>query len=51
MDNERDLVARETIRFFQQSILRTRPDEPLTLVSTSRALMRLQRRRALGQGA
>ena len=51
MDNERDLVARETIRFFQQSILRTRPDEPLTLVSSSRALLRLQRRRALERSA
>jgi len=51
MDNERDLVARETIRFFQQSILRSRPGEPLRLVSTSRALLRLQRRRAMQPGA
>lgn len=28
MDNERDIVARETIRFFQQSILRTGPAAP-----------------------
>jgi carboxylesterase len=51
MDNERDLVARETIRFFQQSILRSRPDEALTLVSSSRALLRLQRRRAMQRSA
>jgi carboxylesterase len=47
MDNERDLVARESIRFIQESILRARPDEPLELVTSSRALLRLQRRRAL----
>jgi carboxylesterase len=45
MDNERDLVARETIRFFQQSIMWTHPDEKLRLVSSARALLRLQRRR------
>jgi carboxylesterase len=44
MDNERDLVARETIRFFQQSILRRHPDEQVKLVSSARALIRLQRR-------
>jgi carboxylesterase len=44
MDNERDLVARETIRFFQQSILRRHPDEQIKLVSSARALIRLQRR-------
>ncbi len=47
MDNERDLVGRETIRFFQQSILREHPEETFALVSSSRALLRLQRRRAL----
>jgi carboxylesterase len=46
MDNERDLVARETIRFFQQSIMRSHPEEKLHLVSSARALLRLQRRRA-----
>ena len=46
MDNERDLVARETIRFFQQSVLREHPGESLKLVSSARALLRLQRRRA-----
>jgi carboxylesterase len=46
MDNERDLVARETIRFFQQSIMRAHPEENLQLVSSARALLRLQRRRA-----
>jgi carboxylesterase len=46
MDNERDLVARETIRFFQESVLRRYPDEQVRLVSTARALLRLQRRRA-----
>jgi carboxylesterase len=46
MDNERDLVARETIRFFQQSIMRVHPEENLQLVSSARALLRLQRRRA-----
>lgn len=46
MDNERDLVARETIRFFQQSIMRAHPEENLRLVSSARALLRLQRRRA-----
>ena len=46
MDNERDLVARETIRFFQQSILRRHPDEHVKLVSSARALIRLQRRHA-----
>jgi carboxylesterase len=46
MDNERDLVARESIRFFQQSIMRAHPDEKLHLVSSARALLRLQRRRA-----
>ncbi|MBV8031911.1 MAG: alpha/beta fold hydrolase [Betaproteobacteria bacterium] len=50
MDNERDLVARETIRFFQQSILRVRPQLPLALVSSARALLRLQRRRAARGG-
>jgi carboxylesterase len=49
MDNERDLVARETIRFFQQSILRAYPDESVRLVSSSRAVLRLQRRRAMEQ--
>jgi carboxylesterase len=49
MDNERDIVARETIRFFQQSILRRHPDENLKLVSTARALIRLQRRHAEGK--
>ena len=44
MDNERDLVARETIRFFQQSVLRRHPDEQVKLVSSARALIRLQRR-------
>ena len=47
MDNERDLVARETIRFFQQSVLRDHPGESLRLVSSARALLRQQRRRAL----
>ena len=51
MDNERDLVARETIRFFQRSILHRYPDEPFTLVSSSRALLRQQRRRALQRAA
>ncbi len=51
MDNERDLVARETIRFLQQSILRARPEETFSLVSSSRALLRLQRRRALERQA
>jgi carboxylesterase len=46
MDNERDIVARETIRFFQQSILRRHPEEALKLVSSARALIRLQRRHA-----
>jgi carboxylesterase len=46
MDNERDLVARETIRFFQQSIMRKDPQEKLHLVSSARALLRLQRQRA-----
>lgn len=46
MDNERDLVARETIRFFQQSIMHHHPEENLQLVSSARALLRLQRRRA-----
>jgi carboxylesterase len=50
MDNERDLVARETIRFFQQSIMRAHPEENLRLVSSARALLRLQRRRASGPG-
>ncbi len=49
MDNERDLVARETIRFFQHSILRAYPDESVRLVSSSRAVLRLQRRRAMEQ--
>ena len=49
MDNERDIVARETIRFFQQSIVRRHPDEDLKLVSTARALIRLQRRHAQGK--
>jgi carboxylesterase len=49
MDNERDIVARETIRFFQQSILRRHPDEAVKLVSTARALLRLQRRRLEGK--
>jgi carboxylesterase len=48
MDNERDLVARETIRFFQQSIMWTHPEEKLRLVSSARAVLRLQRRRAAG---
>jgi carboxylesterase len=47
MDNERDLVGRETIRFFQQSILRRHPEERLKLVSSARAVVRQQRRRAL----
>ena len=46
MDNERELVARETIRFFQQSIMHRHPEEHLQLVSSARALLRLQRRRA-----
>jgi carboxylesterase len=46
MDNERELVARETIRFFQQSIMQRYPEEELQLVSSARALLRLQRRRA-----
>lgn len=46
MDNERDLVARETIRFFQQSIMHHHPEENLQLVSSARALLRLQRRRS-----
>jgi len=46
MDNERELVARETIRFFQQSIMQRHPEEHLQLVSSARALLRLQRRRA-----
>jgi carboxylesterase len=46
MDNERELVARETIRFFQQSIMQRHPEEHLRLVSSARALLRLQRRRA-----
>jgi carboxylesterase len=50
MDNERDLVARETIRFFQQSIMLAHPEENLRLVSSARALLRLQRRRASGPG-
>lgn len=44
MDNERDIVARETIRFFQQSVLRRHPEEAVKLVSTARALIRLQHR-------
>ncbi|HZQ71503.1 MAG TPA: alpha/beta fold hydrolase [Burkholderiales bacterium] len=54
MDNERELVARETIRFFQQSIMHRHPEERLQLVSSARALLRLQRRRAeerLARGA
>ncbi len=46
IDNERDLVARETIRFFQESIMRKHPDENIRLVSSTRALLRLQRRRS-----
>jgi carboxylesterase len=46
MDNERELVARETIRFFQQCIMQRYPEEQLQLVSSARALLRLQRRRA-----
>ena len=46
MDNEREIVARETIRFFQQSILRRHPDEDVKVVSSARALIRLQRRHA-----
>lgn len=46
MDNERELVARETIRFFQQGIMHRHPEEQLHLVSSARALLRLQRRRA-----
>ena len=45
LDNERDLVARETIRFFQESILRLHPEEDIRLVSSARALLRQQRRR------
>jgi carboxylesterase len=51
MDNERDLVARETIRFFQQSIMHNHPEEKLRLVSTAHALLRLQRRRAASGGS
>jgi carboxylesterase len=47
MDNERDLVARETIRFFQQSIMQNHPEETFRLVSSARALLRLQRRQAM----
>jgi carboxylesterase len=46
LDNERELVGRETIRFFQQSIMHHHPEEHLQLVSSARALLRLQRRRA-----
>jgi len=46
IDNERDLVARETIRFFQESIMRKHPDENIRLVSSTRALLRLQRQRS-----
>jgi hypothetical protein len=51
MDNERELVARETIRFFQQSIMDRHPGEKLRLVSSGRALLRLQRRRAQERAA
>lgn len=51
MDNERVLVARETIRFFQHSIMHRHPDERLRLVSSARALLRLQRRRAQDRAA
>ena len=47
MDNERDLVARETIRFFQESIMHRHPQESFRLVSIARSLLRLQRARAL----
>jgi carboxylesterase len=46
MDNERELVARETIRFFQQSIMWRHPGEAFQLVSSAKALLRVQRRRA-----
>lgn len=46
LDNERELVARETIRFFQHSVMHRHPEEQLQLVSSARALLRLQRRRA-----
>jgi len=51
MDNERELVARETIRFFQQSIMDRHPNEKMRLVSSGRALLRLQRRRAQERAA
>ena len=51
MDNERELVARETIRFFQNSIMVRHPEEKLRLVSSARTLLRLQRRRAAGLSA
>jgi len=51
MDNERELVARETIRFFQQSIMHRHPEEHLQLVSSARALLRIQRRRAQERAA
>ena len=51
MDNERELVARETIRFFQQSIHNACPDEPIRLVSSSQAVRRLQRLRAQAPAA
>ena len=51
MDNERELVARESIRFFQHSIMHRHPEEQLRLVSSARALLRLQRRRAQEKAA
>jgi carboxylesterase len=48
-DNERSLVARETIRFFQQSIMWHFPDERLKLPSTARAVLRNHRRHAPGK--
>ena len=51
MDNERELVARETIRFFQHSVMHRHPEEQLRLVSSARALLRLQRRRAQEKAA
>ena len=51
MDNERELVARETIRFFQHSVMHRHPEEHLQLVSSARAVLRLQRRRAQEKAA
>jgi carboxylesterase len=50
MDNERDLVARESIRFLQESVMRDDPSEHLKVVSSARAVLRLQRRAAAGRG-